>query len=119
MANLIEILTGVKKDKAAYRTLQRRVDALPEEYRYVFKKMQAYMLNYAGGDGMDIVALCDGLADMFEEGIADGKRISEIIGDDAAAFCDELICNANTWQDRWRTSLNESIRKKLEDDKNR
>jgi len=117
MANFFEVILGAKKDKAAYRQLQRRADALPEEYRFVFKKMQAYMLNYAGGTGTDIVTLCGGLLDMFEDSAADGKRVSEIIGGDAAAFCDELIRNANTWTDKWRTSLNESIRKKLEDGK--
>jgi DNA-binding ferritin-like protein (Dps family) len=115
MKNLIDLVIGAKEDRRAWRSLQKRAGALPEDYRFVYKKMQAYMLNFAGGDGMDIVRLCDGLVELFEGAIAEGKPAAAVIGSDPAAFCDDLVRNADTWTDKWRTRLNESIREKLEE----
>lgn len=113
MLNIFKLILGAKSDKDEYQKLQQRVEALPEDYRFVFKKMQQYMMNFAGGSGMDIVALCSGLVEMFEQGSADGRNVSDIIGDDPAGFCDELMRNADTWTDKLRRNLNGSINKKL------
>ncbi|MDR0908346.1 MAG: DUF1048 domain-containing protein [Spirochaetaceae bacterium] len=113
MKNLIDLIIGAREDKRIWRSLQKKAAALPPDYRFVYKKMETYMMYYAGGDGMDIVDLCIGLVDLFEGAIAEGKPVAAVIGSDPAAFCDDLIRNADTWTDKWRVKLNESIREKL------
>lgn len=113
MANIFRIITGLKEDKASWRRLQARAQALPPDYRFVYKKMQGYMMNFAGGDGMDVVRLCESIAELLEEGAADGKNVRDVIGNNPAEFCDELMKDANTWTGKLRISLNNSIAKRL------
>jgi DNA-binding ferritin-like protein (Dps family) len=90
-----------------------RVEAMPEDYKFVFKKIQQYMWNFAAGDGYDMLKIHYELIDLFETGIAEGKRVLEITGEDVAAFCDELLRNTKTYTENWREKLNRDIREKL------
>ena len=101
------------REKRKYRQMQARVKALPEEYRYVYKKIQNYMWHYSGGSGMDMLPIFTDLLDLFESGVAEGKRVLEITGEDVAAFCDELLRNAKTYTQDWRENLNRDIMRKL------
>ena len=55
-------------------------------------------------------------SDLFETGAADGKRVLEVTGEDVAAFCDELLRNAKTYTENWRTSLNRDVMDKLREE---
>ena len=39
------------------------------------------------------------IVDFFEEGVAAGKGVLELIGNDVAAFCDDLAKNSRTCAD--------------------
>lgn len=101
------------REKRKFRLMQKRAKALPDEYTYVFNKIQHYMWMHSGGSGMDLMPLFAGLLDLFETGAAEGKRVLEITGKDVAAFCDELLRNARTYTQDWREDLNRDIMKKL------
>ena len=103
----------IAREKRAYRQKQERVKALPGEYRYVYHKIQSYMWSYSGGSGMDMLPILADLLDLFETGVAEGKRVLEITGADVAAFCDELLRNAKTYTENRREDLNRDIMKKL------
>ena len=103
----------IAREKRKYRQMQARAKALPEEYRYVYHKIQHYMWNYSGGSGMDMLPIFTDLLDLFESGAAEGKRVLEITGEDVAAFCDELLRNAKTYTQSWRDDLNRDIMKKV------
>lgn len=100
-------------DKREYRQMMARVKKLPEDYQFVFQKIQWYTWNFAGGDGMDMLKVHYELIELFEIGAADGKRALEITGDDVAAFCDELLKNAKTYTENWREKLNRDVANKL------
>lgn len=100
-------------EKRKYRQMMARVKKLPEDYQFVFQKIQWYTWNFAGGDGMDMLKVHYGLIELFEIGAADGKRALEITGDDVAAFCDELLKNAKTYTENWREKLNRDVANKL------
>lgn len=100
-------------DKREYKQMMARVEKLPEDYQFVFQKIQHYMWSFAGGDGMDILKIQYGLIELFETGAADGKRILEITGDDVAGFCDELLKNAKTYAENVREKLNREVMQKL------
>ena len=107
---------NVKKmieSKREYRQQMKRVGALPEDYQYVFKKIQEYMWGFAAGDGYDMLKIHYELIDLFEAGAADGKHVLEITGEDVAEFCDELLRNAKTYTENRRERLNRDILKKF------
>ncbi len=87
MFNLKQIID----DKKVWKQMEALAKALPEEYDFVYHKIQHYMWNYAAGSGMDMVEIFEDLLNLFEEGAANGKRVLEITGEDVAAFCDELL----------------------------
>lgn len=106
-------INHIMEEKRAYRAMMARVDALPKDYRYVYKKIQDYMWKFASGSGYDMIQLQKGLVDLFEEGAAEGKPVRDITGDDVAAFADELIKEVDTYTAKWGDDLNASVAKKL------
>ena len=103
----------IVESKREYKRQMSRVEALPEDYRYVFKKIQGHMWMFAAGSGYDMMALHYDLIELFESGAAAGKHVLEITGEDVAAFCDELLRSARTYTEDWRGKLNRDILKKL------
>ena len=103
-------LGKILREKRAYRQMMARVNALPEDYRYVFKHIQHHMWMFASGAGYDMMAVHNDLVELFEAGAAEGKPVLAITGEDVAAFCDELLRNARTYTEDWRVALNRDIR---------
>lgn len=107
-------LKNMKKDKREYKEYLDRSKALPEEYKFVFKKATEYMWSFSGGgDGYDMISLQYGLLELFEESVAHGKHVGEVTGDNVAVFCDDLLKNAKTYTENRREKLNRDIAKKL------
>ena len=101
------------ESKREYKQQMARVEALPEDYQYVFKKIQSHMWMFTAGAGYDMLKIHYDLVELFESGAADGKHVLEITGEDVASFCDELLRSARTYTEDWREALNRDIRKKL------
>jgi DNA-binding ferritin-like protein (Dps family) len=113
MRKLVAYFKYVIQEKRKYKLMQARVKALPEEYEFVYRKIEHYMMMRAGGDGMGMLPIIADLLDLFEAGVADGKRVLEITGTDVAEFCDELLRNTKTWTADWHEELNRDIMAKL------
>lgn len=110
----IESLKTLKSDKRDYRVYMRRLKALPDDYRFVYKKIMEYLWGYfGGGNGHDVVTIHEGLLELFEAGAAEGKNVLEVTGDDVAAFSDELLRSMRTYLEDRRQKLNREIKKKL------
>jgi len=99
-----DIIEGKKK----WHSHVARVNALPPDYQIVYKEMQKYLLKVGPVDMVD-GPLLSGIVDFFEEGAASGQGVLELIGDDVAAFCDDLIKDSPTYADIYQ----ESIRRKM------
>lgn len=110
---MLDIFKKIIGDKKEYKIMMARVESMPEDYQFVFKKIQQYMWNFAAGDGYDMLKIHYELIDLFETGVAEGKRVLEITGEDVAAFCDELLRNTKTYTENWREKLNRDILEKL------
>ena len=110
---MLNIFKKIIVDKKEYKMMMARVDALPNDYQFVFKKIQHYMFSRSGGDGMDILKVQYDLIDLFETGVADGKGVLEITGADVAEFCNELLRYTKTWTEDWSEKLNRDINNKL------
>lgn len=116
MSEFFDNYLNIKKmieSKREYKEQMARVEALPKDYQYVFKKIQGHMWMFAAGSGYDMMKIHYDLIELFEAGAAEGKHVLEITGEDVAAFCDELLRSARTYTEDWREALNRDILKKL------
>lgn len=110
MLNIFKKIIGDKKE---YKDMMARVQKMPEDYQYVYKKIQHYMWSFAAGSGFDMLKIHYELIDLFESGASEGKHVLDITGRDVAAFCDELLRNAKTYTANLRSSLNHDIIKRF------
>jgi DNA-binding ferritin-like protein (Dps family) len=88
-------IQDVIEGKKQWRAHMARVKALPPDYQIVYKEIQRYLFKVgqiASPDG----SLLSGIADFFEEGVAAGKGVLELTGNDVAAFCDDLVKDSRT-----------------------
>jgi DNA-binding ferritin-like protein (Dps family) len=90
--------------KKQWRAHVARVKALPPDYQIVYKAMQKYLFKVGPVDLLDGDLLA-GIVDFFEEGVVAGKGVLELIGNDVAAFCDDLIKDERTHANVYQESI--------------
>jgi len=83
-------IQDIIEGKKQWRMHMARVKALPPDYQVVYKEIQRYLFKVGPTDLSD-GHLLSGIVDFFEEGVAAGKGVLELIGNDVAAFCDDLV----------------------------
>lgn len=103
----------VSRQKREYKAMQARINAMPDDYRFVYRRIEKYLWHHAGGDGMDMLTVLTDLAELFESGVASGQKVLELTGQDVAAFADELLANAHTYTGDWHEQLNKDVRRHL------
>lgn len=106
-------IKNMMDEKRKYRQQMARVKALPNDYQYVFKKIQEHMWSNVTGSGYDMMELQYGLLDLFEESVANGKSVLEVTGEDVAGFVDELLKNTKTYENKWKDKMNKDIHRKI------
>lgn len=97
-------IQDIIRGKKQWRAHLARIQALPPDYRIVYKEMQRYFFKVGPVDLAD-GDLLSGIVDFFEEGVAAGKGVLELIGNDVAAFCDDLIKDSRTHADIYQESI--------------
>jgi DNA-binding ferritin-like protein (Dps family) len=95
-----DIIEGKKQ----WRAHLARVKALPPGYQIVYREIQKYFFKVGPVDLVDGNLLA-GLLDFFEEGAAAGTGVRQLIGDDVAAFCDDLVKDSRTYADIYQESV--------------
>ena len=88
-------IQDIIEGKRQLRAHMARVRALPPDYQIVYKEIQRYLFKVGPVDVFD-GRLLSGIVDFFEEGAAAGKGVLELIGNDVAAFCDDLVSGSHT-----------------------
>lgn len=109
--SFIEKIIGSLEEKREWKAMVARAKELPSEYLNAYKAIQKYMWTAAGGptDWKGVSRIYGGILDLFEEGAVEGKKVTELTGDDVAAFCDDLVKDEQTWKDKYRKKLNDTI----------
>ena len=97
-------IQDIIEGKKQWRAHMARVKALPPDYQIVYKEMQRYLFKVGPIDLPD-GGLLSGIVDFFEEGVAAGKGVLELIGNDVAAFCDDLVKDSRTYADVYQESI--------------
>lgn len=95
--------------KKAWRTHMARIKALPPDYQIVYKEIQKYLTKVGPMELDEGFGPLAGIADLFEEGAAEGKGVLEVTGPDVAAFCDDLIKGAKTWADLYQPAVDKKV----------
>jgi DNA-binding ferritin-like protein (Dps family) len=107
------------EQKRHYRHYKARIGRLPASYRTAVAALERYM-NYAGGlgDADTILSMLDDLADLFEQGAANGTPIRDIVGRDPVEFAEEFLRNyrAGQWVARERERLTLAIERAAGED---
>ncbi|WP_433515685.1 DUF1048 domain-containing protein [Nonomuraea sp. CA-143628] len=98
-------IQDIIEGKKQWRAHMARVKALPPDYRIVYKEIQKYLFKVGPIDLFD-GSLLTGIVDFFEEGVAAGKGVLELLGNDVAAFCDDLIKDSRTYAEIYQESIN-------------
>ena len=94
-------IQDIIEGKKQWRAHLARVKALPRDYQIVYKEIQKYFFKVGPADG----SLLSGLLDFFEEGVAAGTGVLELIGTDVAAFCDDLTKDSRSYADIYQESI--------------
>jgi DNA-binding ferritin-like protein (Dps family) len=97
-------IQDIIEGKKQWRAHMARVKALPPDYQIVYKEIQRYLFK-VGPIDLHEGSLLPGILDFFEEGVAAGKGVLELIGDDVAAFADDLIKDSRTYADIYQDSI--------------
>ncbi|GAA2851517.1 DUF1048 domain-containing protein [Nonomuraea rubra] len=97
-------IRDIIEGKRQWRAHVARVKALPPDYEIVYKEIQRYFFK-VGPVGLSDGSLLTGILDFFEEGVAAGKGVLELIGDDVAAFADDLIKDSPTYAELYQESI--------------
>ena len=97
-------IQDIIEGKKQWRAHVARVKALPPDYQIVYKEMQKYLFKVGPVDLAD-GGLLPGIVDFFTEGVAAGKGVLELIGNDVAAFCDDLVKDSRTYADVYQESI--------------
>lgn len=97
-------IQDIIEGKKQWRTHLARVKALPPDYQIVYKEIQRYLFK-VGPIALPDGPLLPGIVDFFAEGAAAGKGVLELIGNDVAAFCDDLVKDSRTYADVYQESI--------------
>lgn len=97
-------IQDIIEGKKQWRAHMARVKALPPDYQIVYKEIQRYIFKVGPIDLLD-GPLLSGILDFFEEGVAANRGVLELIGNDVAAFCDDLIKDSRTYADIYQESI--------------
>ncbi|GIH61899.1 DUF1048 domain-containing protein [Microbispora siamensis] len=97
-------IRDIIEGKKQWRAHMARVKALPPDYQIVYKEIQRYIFKVGPIDLLD-GPLLSGIVDFFEEGVAADKGVLELLGNDVAAFCDNLMKDSRTFADVYQESI--------------
>lgn len=115
--NFIKLVIGDLDKKREYKQLMKRVDELPQDYKYAFKKIQKYMYT-VGSPNKDITIFTDmtmftDLVELFETSASDKRQIIDVIGRDIDKFSDDFMSSYTTNSENLRDRLNREIMEKF------
>lgn len=106
-------IQDIIEGKKEWRAHMARVKALPQDYQIVYKEIQNYFFKVGPVELTEGTGLLSGIIDLFEEGAALKKGVLEVMGSDAAAFCDNLIKDSKTYADIFQESVDREVNKAM------
>jgi DNA-binding ferritin-like protein (Dps family) len=112
LKKIIETVTGSLDAKKEYKLYKKRVNGLPSEYKNAMLGIQTYMQNFGSLDGKEIYDILD----MLEIAVADGRKVTDVIGKDIESFCEDVIkaVPKKTWINSYKQKVTKKISKQMD-----
>jgi DNA-binding ferritin-like protein (Dps family) len=111
MGKILEKLIGSIEIKKEWKAIEKQSEALPKDYRIAYDEIKQYIWRSSGVYTIEPFRI---LINLFVESAANGTPVQEVIGNDVAAFVDELVRGEKSYFEDLRKKLNNDIAKKLE-----
>lgn len=114
----IEALTGSLEQKKRYREYQGRIRALPEPYASTARAVNRYLMHTGAVlDGDTWVTMFSDLADLWEQAVADGLPVRDVVGEDPVEFTEAFAqaYSGKRWIDKERERLERSVDEAVHD----
>lgn len=109
---LFGVTDNWREEKAEYKEFKRRVNELPEDYKFVFEEIQDYMWTFSDDTGQQMLSAMYDLLDMFEEGVSNGVDVFTLTGEDVGEFADSIVkAVADSWIEKRKAKLNKKVEK--------
>lgn len=107
----------IMEDKKEFKLYKKRVSQLPEDYKNAIEGIQTYMFSTCDNE-TTLIEILYGTLEMFEESAAEGKRVTDIIGNDLGTFCEDLnkAFPGSNWIDNYKKKIQKRINKKINKD---
>ncbi|MGI5121976.1 DUF1048 domain-containing protein [Marinactinospora thermotolerans] len=86
-------LSKVIGPKRRWREYKARVRRLPSNYRTAVDAIERYLMHFVPTDGDSNASMFEDLAGLFEQAVADGIPIREIVGEDPVEFAETFVQN--------------------------
>lgn len=112
--DFLKKITGVDMTKE-FKDFEARAKKLPADYQVAWEKIKINLWSHSDFTGRNLMPIFEGVLGLFEETIADGLSVKEVLGDDINGFCLAIVGEegAKSYRDKWREQLNNKITKKL------
>ena len=107
----IEQITGSIEQKKRYRQYKARAEQLPANYRAAIDALDRYLMCFGPGDADTAATMFEDLAELFEQGAANGTPIRQIVGEEPVEFVETFLRNYPTgqWINKERERLTDAI----------
>jgi len=104
-------------EKRRWRQYKARTRRLPASYRAAAEALERYLMCFGPGDGASAASMFEDLADLFEQGAADGTPIRAIVGEDPVEFAEAFLRNypQGSWIGRERDRLTSAVERAAAD----
>lgn len=117
MSDFFNKYLNIKKiieDKKEFKLYRKRISELPEDYKNAMEGIEIYIFNTCGNEST-VIEILYGTLEMFEECVAEGKKVTDIVGNDLGSFCEDIYkaFPESNWLDKYKKKIQKRINKKL------
>ena len=102
-------IKDIFEEKRRWKAFMTRVGKLPEDYQIVYKEIQKYLFKIGPVELTEEIGLLTGIVELFEDGVASGKKVLEVTGEDVALFCDELVKDSKTYAEIYMEAATQKV----------
>jgi DNA-binding ferritin-like protein (Dps family) len=97
-------------DKKRWRQYKARTRELPEPYRAVAEALERYLMVFGPTDGDSVATMFEDLADLFDQGVANGTSVRALVGEDPLEFAEAFLANyPEGWMSKERRRLTDAV----------
>ena len=102
---------GWIEQKKRYRQYKARTKQLPANHHTAMEALERYLMFFGPGNGGNLMAMLEDLADLFEQSTANGTPVRAIVGEDPVGFAEAFLRNypEGQWISRERERLTDAI----------